>query len=54
VQMVQIALFPLLLLSIAVFLVAVALLWRRGKTVEALLVWNSMFLYFIALILLFT
>jgi len=51
--MVQIALFPLVLLSVLAFLIAIVLLWRRGKTIEALLIWNSMFLYFIALILLF-
>jgi hypothetical protein len=41
----------LLILSLVVFLAVVILLWRRGKTVEALLVWNSMFLYIIAWIL---
>jgi len=48
----QITLVPLLILSVLAFLVVVAVLWRRGKTIEALLVWVSLLLYFIALILL--
>jgi hypothetical protein len=43
---------PMIILSIAAFLVAVGFLWRKGKTIEALLVWVSMWLYLIALILL--
>jgi hypothetical protein len=42
----------LLILSLLAFVIMSVVLWRRGKTVEALLVWNSMFLYIIALILL--
>ena len=47
------AIIPILLLSLAVFLGVVVLLWRRGKTVESTLVWVSMWLYIIALILAF-
>jgi hypothetical protein len=43
---------PIIILSIAAFLGVLGFLWRRGKTVEALLVWLSMWLYVIALILL--
>jgi hypothetical protein len=50
--MVMVALLPLLFLSFLAFLIGIVLLWRKGKTVEALLVWNSLFLYIIALILL--
>ena len=32
--MVQIALFPLVLLSVLAFLIAMVLLWRRGKCIE--------------------
>ena len=47
------AIIPILLLSLAVFLGVVVLLWRRGKTVESTLVWVSMWLFIIALILAF-
>ena len=42
----------LLILSILAYLVVTGLLWRRGKSVEAMLVWVSLWLYLIALILL--
>jgi len=42
----------IIILSIVAFLGVVGFLWRRGKTIEALLVWVSMWLYLIALILL--
>jgi hypothetical protein len=51
--MTGIAFFPLLILSILAFLAVTGLLWRRGKSVEAMLVWVSLWLYLIALILLF-
>lgn len=44
---------PIIILSIVAFLGVVGFLWRKGKTIEALLVWLSMWLYLIALILLF-
>jgi hypothetical protein len=43
---------PIIILSIVAFLGVVGFLWRKGKTIEALLVWLSMWLYLIALILL--
>jgi hypothetical protein len=43
----------LIVLSILPFLGVAVFLWRKGKTVEALLIWISMWLYIIALILLF-
>jgi hypothetical protein len=43
---------PLIILSLVLFLGVVGFLWRKGKTIEALLVWVSMWLYLIALILL--
>ncbi|HVO37189.1 MAG TPA: hypothetical protein VMT01_03375 [Candidatus Acidoferrum sp.] len=49
----NIALVPLLIISVIGFLAAMGLLWRKGKTVEALLVWISLWLYVIAVILLF-
>jgi hypothetical protein len=52
-EMVGIALFPLLIISIVAFFAASGLLWRRGKSVEAMLVWISLWLYLIALILFF-
>jgi len=52
VPMVILPIIPLLIISILAFLIIAALLWKRGKTVEALLVWNSLLLYIIALILL--
>ncbi|MBS7616089.1 hypothetical protein KEJ45_02675 [Candidatus Bathyarchaeota archaeon] len=48
------AMIPLLIISFLAFIIVVAILWRKGKTVEALLVWNSLMLYIIALILLLT
>ena len=45
--------FPLIIVSIMVFLGVSAILWRRGKTIEALLVWVSMWLCVIAFILVF-
>jgi len=50
--MVVVPILPLLILSSLVFLLATVGLWRKGKTIEALLVWNSLLLYIIALILL--
>ncbi|MCJ7422914.1 hypothetical protein MUP01_01410 [Candidatus Bathyarchaeota archaeon] len=52
-MMASIALLPLVAISIIAFLGATGWLWRRSKTIEALLVWVSMWLYLIALILLF-
>jgi len=52
VPMANIALVPLMFLSFLVFIIPIAVLWKRGKIIEALLVWNSMLLYIIALILL--
>ena len=43
---------PLIILSILAFLGVVGSLWRKGKTIESMLVWVSMWLYLIALILL--
>ena len=43
---------PIIILSIVAFLGVLGFLWRKGKTIEALLVWLSMWLYLIALILL--
>jgi len=51
-SMVNVAIIPLLILSFLAFIVVIAILWKRGKTIEALLVWNSLLLYVIALILL--
>jgi len=54
-QAMQIIIIPitfLIALSFLAFIWVIAILWRRGKTVEALLVWNSLMLYVIALILL--
>jgi hypothetical protein len=48
-----IALIPLLIISIVAFLVASRTFWRRGKSVEAMLVWVSLWLYLITLILFF-
>jgi hypothetical protein len=48
----SIAYVPMIILSIVAFLGVVGFLWRKGKTIEALLVWLSMWLYLIALILL--
>jgi len=45
--------FILLIISIVAFIVAVAVLWRKGKTVEAMMVWMSLWLYLITLILFF-
>jgi len=42
---------PILIISIVAFLGVVVLLWRKGKTVESMLIWVSMWLYVIALIL---
>jgi hypothetical protein len=42
----------LLVLLFLPFIIITAVLWKKGKTVEALLVWNSLPLYIIALILL--
>jgi len=52
ISVVNVAMIPLLILSFLVFIVVIAILWKRGKTIEALLVWNSLLLYVIALILL--
>lgn len=52
VAMANILYLPLLVLSVAAFLGVVVYLWKKGKTIEALLVWLSMWLYLIALILL--
>jgi len=52
-EMVVIAFFPLLIISIVAFFVVSGVLWRRGKSVEAMLVWISLWLYLIALILFF-
>ena len=52
ISIVNVAMIPLLILSFSVFIVVIAILWKRGKTIEALLVWNSLLLYVIALILL--
>ena len=43
--------FSLLILSILAYIAVTGLLWRRGKSVEAMLVWVSLWLYLIALIL---
>jgi type II secretory pathway pseudopilin PulG len=50
--MVGIAWFSLLILSILAYLAVIGLLWSRRKSVEATLVWVSLWLYLIALILL--
>jgi hypothetical protein len=42
----------LLVLLFLPFIIITPVLWKRGKTIEALLVWNSLPLYIIALILL--
>lgn len=52
VAMANILYLPILVLSVAAFLGVVVYLWKKGKTIEALLVWLSMWLYLIALILL--
>jgi hypothetical protein len=52
VQMASVALVPLLVLSFLGFIIVIAVLWKKGKTIEALLVWNSLLLYVIALTLL--
>ncbi|MDH5734312.1 MAG: hypothetical protein OEY88_11125 [Candidatus Bathyarchaeota archaeon] len=52
ISIVNVAMIPLLILSFLVFIVVIAILGKRGKTIEALLVWNSLLLYVIALILL--
>jgi hypothetical protein len=52
ISMVNVGMLPLLILSFLAFIIVVAILWKRGKTIEALLVWNSLLLYVIALILL--
>jgi hypothetical protein len=49
----NIAFVPLLIISVIGFLAAMGLLWKKGKTIEALLVWISFWLYLIALLLLF-
>ena len=54
VTMVNVAMIPLLILSFSAFVIVIAALWKKGKTIEALLTWNSLLLYLIALILLFT
>ena len=51
--MASVAFLPLFIISIMAFLSAAGWLWRKGKTIEALLIWVSMWLYVIALILLF-
>jgi hypothetical protein len=51
--MMGVAWFSLLILSILAYLAVIGLLWSRGKSVEAMLVWVSLWLYLIALILLF-
>jgi hypothetical protein len=50
---IEFALLPLLIISIAAFLIASAMLWKKGKSVEAMLVWISLWLYLITLILFF-
>jgi hypothetical protein len=50
--MASVALVPLLVLSLLGFVTVAAVLWKKGKTIEALLVWNSLLLYVIAVILL--
>ena len=52
VTMVMPLLIPLLIISFLPFVIVTAVLWKKGKTVEALLIWNSLLLYAIALILL--
>ncbi|UCF59262.1 MAG: hypothetical protein JSV15_02290 [Candidatus Bathyarchaeota archaeon] len=52
ISMANVAMIPLLILSFLAFLIVIAILWKRGKTIEALLAWNSLLLYVIALILL--
>jgi len=52
-QQFAISYIALIVLSIVPFLGVAVFLWRKGKTVEALLIWISMWLYIIALILLF-
>jgi len=52
VLIVAVAMIPLLVLSFSAFLIVVFVLWKRGKTVEALLVWISLLIYAIILILL--
>jgi hypothetical protein len=49
----NVAYVPLLIISVIGFLVAAGWLWKKGKTIEAMLVWVSFWLYLIALILLF-
>lgn len=51
--MVSFAFLPLVIVSFIAFLGAAGWLWKKGKTIEALLIWVSMWLYVIALILLF-
>ncbi len=50
--MASVALVPLLALSLLGFIIVSVVLWKKGKTIEALLVWNSLLLYIIAVILL--
>ncbi len=50
--MASVALVPLLVLSFLGLIIVIAVLWKKGKTIEALLVWNSLLLYVIALTLL--
>ena len=50
--MASLSLIPLLILSFLAYIVVIAVLWKKGKNIEALLVWNSLMLYVIALILL--
>jgi hypothetical protein len=45
------SLIGIIAISVIVFLGVVVFLWRRGKTVESLLVWVSMWLFLITLIL---
>ena len=51
-QMETVTIVPLLILSFLAFFIVIAILWKKGKTIEALLVWNSLLLYVIALVLL--
>jgi len=44
---------PLIILSIIAFVVAAGVFWSKRKRIESLLIWVSMWLYLIALILLF-
>jgi hypothetical protein len=52
VAIVTVAMIPLLILSFSAFIIVIAVLWKKGKAIEALLAWNSLLLYVIALILL--